>query len=234
MYRGYSGMFLLQKPSLTPYDSICEINEGGVFMAWDILNILAVAAFAFSGAIVAMSERYDIFGTFILGLATPFAGGIARNIMLDIPVVQFWEQGYLLYVALGTILVVYFFPKHWVKLWERWNVYLDAFGLSAFAIQGALFAIGHNLPIGGILFAAVVTGVGGGMTRDVLAQRKPMVLHQEIYAVWALLAGLLLGIGVFNQQNSLSLYLLFAIIIGLRISSYHLNWHLRFRDLYKA
>ncbi|MCP3027418.1 trimeric intracellular cation channel family protein [Halobacillus sp. A5] len=202
-------------------------------MAFEILNIIAISAFAFSGAIVALSERYDIFGTFILGIATAFAGGIIRNMALDVPVVHVWEQGYLLYVALITISIVYIFPKSWVMFWDRWNIYLDAVGLSAFALQGAVFALDENFPLGGIIFAAILTGVGGGVTRDVLAQRKPMVLHQEIYAVWAMLTGLLVGTGVINVESSAQYYLLFLFIIGLRVMSYHMGWHLRFRDLYR-
>ncbi|WP_028784261.1 trimeric intracellular cation channel family protein [Thalassobacillus devorans] len=203
-------------------------------MAWDLLNIIAVAAFAFSGAIVALSERYDIFGTFMLGIATPFAGGIIRNIALDLPVVHVWEQGYLFYIAVSTIAIVYFFPKNWVMFWDRWNIYLDAIGLSAFAIQGAAFAVDTGFPLGGVIFAAILTGVGGGMTRDVLAQRKPMVLHQEIYAVWAMLAGLAIGLEWVDVNQTFEMYLLFFVIILLRVLSYHLGWHLRFRDLYRV
>ncbi|WP_173918424.1 trimeric intracellular cation channel family protein [Halobacillus sp. Marseille-Q1614] len=202
-------------------------------MTNEFLNIIAVSAFAFSGAIVALSERYDIFGTFILGIATAFAGGIIRNIALDVPVVHVWEQGYLMYVALITISIVYVFPKNWVLFWNRWNIYLDAVGLSAFAIQGAAFAVAQGFPLGGIIFASILTGVGGGVTRDVLAQRHPMVLHQEIYAVWALAVGLAVGCGVVNLNSVIDTYLLFVVIIGCRVLSYHLGWHLRFRDLYR-
>ncbi|KGX84989.1 trimeric intracellular cation channel family protein [Pontibacillus litoralis] len=202
-------------------------------MAWDVLNFIAVASFAFSGAVVAISERYDIFGVFILGIATAFAGGIMRNVILQEDVTQVWEQGVFLYVAIAIIVIAYIMPKSWVLFWNKWNVYLDAFGLSAFAIQGALFAIVHELSFGAILFSAVITGVGGGMVRDLLAQKRPMVLHAEIYAVWALLAGVALGIGVIDYTSSWQLYTLFLTIMVFRLLSYHLNWHLRFRDIYR-
>lgn len=202
-------------------------------MAWEIVNVIAVAAFAFSGAIVALSERYDIFGVFILGLAPPFVGGIARNLFLQIDVVHVWEQGMFLYVALGTIAIVYFFPKSWVMFWDRWNVYLDAIGLSAFAVQGAMFALEANLPFGAVVFSAIITGVGGGVARDVLAQRRPMVLHKEIYAVWAMMAGVLLAVGIIDYESTFQLYVLFGATAMFRLLSYHLNWHLMFRDLYR-
>ncbi|KGP92195.1 membrane protein [Pontibacillus chungwhensis BH030062] len=202
-------------------------------MAWEIVNVIAVAAFAFSGAIVALSERYDIFGVFILGLAPPFVGGIARNLFLQIDVVHVWEQGMFLYVALGTIAIVYFFPKSWVMFWDRWNVYLDAIGLSVFAVQGAMFALEADLPFGAVVFSAIITGVGGGVARDVLAQRRPMVLHKEIYAVWAMMAGVLLALGIIDYESTVQLYVLFGATAMFRLLSYHLNWHLMFRDLYR-
>ncbi|SDJ33332.1 trimeric intracellular cation channel family protein [Salimicrobium halophilum] len=202
-------------------------------MAWDILNMIAVMAFAFSGAIVAMSERYDIFGTYMLGLATAFVGGIIRNIALDVPVVHVWEQGIFFYVGIATITVAYFFPKSWVMFMDRWNVYTDAIGLSAFAIGGAMFAMDQGFPLGGVMFAALLTGVGGGMTRDVLAQRRPMVLHQEIYAVWAMAAGFVVGMGWVNLDSVVQMYSLFVAVIALRITSFHMGWHLRFRDFYR-
>lgn len=212
---------------------VVHLQKGRLVMEWDILNIIAVAAFAFSGSIVAMSERYDIFGVFILGIATPFAGGIARNLFLQKDVIHVWEQGLFLYIAVATILIVYFFPKSWVMFWDRWNMYTDAVGLSVFAIQGALFAIAEGLPLGAILFSAIITGVGGGVARDVLAQRRPMVLHQEIYAVWALLAGAFLAFGIIDPNHTLQLYILVFVIFSMRILSFHLNWHLRFRDMYR-
>ncbi|WP_347862088.1 trimeric intracellular cation channel family protein [Salimicrobium sp. PL1-032A] len=202
-------------------------------MAWDMLNMIAVMAFSFSGAIVAMSERYDIFGTYMLGLATAFVGGIIRNIALDVPVVHVWEQGIFFYVAIGTITVAYFFPKSWVMFMDRWNIYTDAIGLSAFAIGGAMFAMDQGFPLGGIMFAALLTGVGGGMTRDVLAQRRPMVLHQEIYAVWAMAAGFVAGMGWVDLGSVWQMYSLFVAVIALRVTSHHMGWHLRFRDFYR-
>lgn len=206
---------------------------GGAIMAWDIMNMIAVMAFAFSGAIVAMSERYDFFGTYMLGIATAFAGGIIRNIALDVPVVHVWEQGIFFYVAVTIITIAYFFPKSWVMFMDRWNVYTDAVGLSAFAVGGAMFALEQGFPLGGVMFASLLTGVGGGITRDVLAQRRPMVLHQEIYAVWAMGAGFVAGMGWVDLDSVIQMYGLFIVILCLRLLSFHMGWHLRFRDFYR-
>ena len=200
-------------------------------MEWNYFNIIAIVAFAFSGAIVALEEKYDIFGVYVLGLAASFGGGILRNVLIGVPVIPLWEQGILLKTALLAITIMYLLPKGWLKSWNRWNDFFDAIGLAAFTIQGALYAISLGLPLGGIILASVVTGIGGGMLRDILARRKPMILYQEVYAIWAMLAGLVLGFGWIQADNPVQLYALFFAITVLRTFSIVYKWHLRIRNL---
>lgn len=200
-------------------------------MEWDYFNIIAIVAFAFSGAIVALQEKYDIFGVYVLGLAASFGGGIIRNVLIGVPVIPLWEQGILLQTALLSITIMYLLPKGWLTSWNRWNDFFDAIGLAAFTIQGALYAISLHLPLGGIILSSVVTGIGGGMLRDILARRQPMILYQEIYALWAMLAGFVLGFGWINANNPMQLYALFLVITVLRMFSIIYKWHLRIRNL---
>ncbi len=102
------------------------------------------------------------------------------------------------------------FPTNLSKHWDRWGNLSDAIGLSAFAIQGAMYAVELNHPISAIIVSAALTGCGGGILRDVLAGKKAIGLQKEIYAVWAIIAGLALGSGVLSQ--SWQLYSLFAVI----------------------
>ncbi|WCK54139.1 trimeric intracellular cation channel family protein [Aneurinibacillus sp. Ricciae_BoGa-3] len=200
-------------------------------MEWNVLNIIAIIAFSFSGAIVALQEKYDVFGVYILGLTASFGGGIIRNLLIGVPIKPIWEQGILLQTALVAITVIYFLPRKWITSWNRWNDFFDAIGLSAFTIQGAIFAIQLNLPLGGIILSSVITGIGGGIIRDVLAGRKPILFSQEIYAVWALIVGLILGEGWIQTDNSGQLFVLFVVISVLRILSIIYKWHLRLRNL---
>lgn len=199
-------------------------------MTWDLIYIIGIVAFAFSGAIVALQEKYDFFGVYILGLSVSFGGGIMRNVLLGVPVKPVWEQGYLLYTVLIAITIIYFMPKNWLKSWNKWNDFFDAIGLAAFCIQGAMFAIELNFPIGGVIVASVTTGVGGGVLRDILAKRKPMVFHQEVYALWGIIIGLVLGYGWISIHNETQLLLLFIFVTGLRIVSFRYKWHLHFRS----
>ena len=198
-------------------------------MAWDVLNIIGTIAFAVSGAIVAMEEEYDLFGVYLLGIVTAFGGGAIRNLLIGVPVSALWEQEMMFQIALFAITAVFLFPQNLLKHWNRWGNFFDAIGLSAFAIQGALFAVQLGLPINATIVAAVLTGSGGGIVRDVLAKRKPLVLRNEIYAVWAVITGLVIGFGI--AVNDIALYVLFVSTTTLRVISYLYKWRLPFRTL---
>ncbi|WP_044746915.1 trimeric intracellular cation channel family protein [Bacillus alveayuensis] len=193
-------------------------------MTWDVFNIIGTIAFAISGAIVAMEEDYDLFGVYMLGIVTAFGGGAIRNLLLGVPVSALWDQGLLFNIAIVAMTIVFLFPHNMLKHWRKWGHFTDAIGLSAFSIQGALYAVHMNHPISAAVVAAVLTGTGGGIIRDLLAQRKPLVLREEIYAVWAILAGLMIGFKIAVTPEEL--YALFAIIVILRVLSYSFKWRL--------
>ena len=87
-----------------------------------------------------------------------------------------------------------------------------------------MYAVKLNHPISAIIVSAALTGCGGGIISDVLAGRKPLVFRKEIYAVWAIIAGLALGSGLFSQ--AWHLYTLFIFVTLFRVLSYTYNWHL--------
>jgi uncharacterized membrane protein YeiH len=204
-------------------------RKGKTTMAWEVLSIIGTIAFAVSGAIVAMEEEYDILGVYTLGIVTAFGGGAIRNLLIGVPVTALWDQGTLFQIALLAMTAVFLFPNNLLKHWKKWGNFFDAIGLSAFAIQGALYADKMHLPLSAIVVAAVLTGSGGGIIRDLLAGRKPIVLRSEIYAFWAILAGLAVGLGF--VQSSIELYILFVMIVVLRMISLFYNWKLPIKSL---
>ncbi|MEH7333512.1 trimeric intracellular cation channel family protein [Neobacillus drentensis] len=198
-------------------------------MTWEVLSMIGTIAFAVSGAIVAMEEEYDILGVYILGIVTAFGGGAIRNLLIGVPVSALWEQGLFFQIALLSITAVFLFPSNLLKHWQKWGNLFDAIGLSAFAIQGAIYAANMNHPLSAVIVAAVLTGIGGGIIRDLLAGRKPIVLRSEIYAVWAILAGVIIGLKI--ASSSWELYTLFVLITVLRVLSYTFDWKLPIRRL---
>lgn len=176
-----------------------------------------------------MEEEYDILGVYVLGLVTAFGGGVIRNLLIGKPVVLLWEQGLYFQIALFAMTLVFFMPVRFIRLWKTWEAFFDAIGLAAFSIQGALYATNMGHPLSAIIVAAVLTGIGGGMVRDVLAGRKPLVLKDEIYAVWGMLAGALVGLGW--TQGAWQLAVLFSLIVILRMLSVFYKWKLPKRSL---
>ncbi|MCM3725857.1 trimeric intracellular cation channel family protein [Neobacillus cucumis] len=198
-------------------------------MTWEVLSMIGTIAFAVSGAIVAMEEEYDILGVYILGIVTAFGGGAIRNLLIGVPVSALWEQGLFFQIALLSITAVFLFPTNLLRHWQKWGNFFDAIGLSAFAIQGAIYAENMKHPLSAVIVAAVLTGIGGGIIRDLLAGRKPIVLRSEIYAVWAILAGFMIGLEIATE--SWQLYTLFVLVTGLRVLSYTFDWKLPSRSL---
>ncbi|MER2088617.1 MAG: trimeric intracellular cation channel family protein [Sporosarcina sp.] len=199
-------------------------------MAWDVFSFIGTAAFAISGAIVAMEEEYDIFGVYILGMVTAFGGGAVRNVLIGVPVSVLWDQQFLFVVASILITVIFFYSRYLLSHWNRWGTYFDAIGLAAFAIQGAMLAIQLEMSLYAVVVAAVLTGAGGGVIRDVLAGRRPLVFKRDIYAVWAAIAGLVVGLGLFTSD--LALYALLVMTAGLRILSLVFHWKLPNRKIH--
>jgi uncharacterized membrane protein YeiH len=206
-----------------------NVYGGNIKMTWEVFSIIGTVAFAISGTIVALEEKYDIFGVYVLGFVTAFGGGAIRNLLIGLPISALWDQVLLFQIALVAITCVFLFPHRLLKHWHKWGNFSDAIGLSAFAIQGALFAHKMGHPTSAVVLAAVLTGCGGGIARDLLAGRKPLVFRAEIYAFWAICVGLLIGLEIVKQP--IGLYILFVGTVILRVLSYSLKWKLPYRSL---
>jgi uncharacterized membrane protein YeiH len=201
-------------------------------LTWDALNIIGTIAFALSGAFVAMEVKYDILGVYVLGFVTAFGGGIIRNSLIGIPMTTLWEQDFLLKLSILTMTIVFLLPERWLQYWRKWLIFFDAVGLAAFAIQGALYAKAVDLPLSAVMIAAMLTGIGGGIIRDILAGRKPLVLRAETYAIWALFAGFLIGTDLINVESAFQLYFLLFTIVSLRLMAVKYSWRLPSRSFH--
>ncbi|MET3696530.1 trimeric intracellular cation channel family protein [Bacillus oleivorans] len=193
-------------------------------MTWDVLNIIGTIAFAISGAIIAMEEDYDLLGICVLGLTTAFGGGMIRNLLIGIPIDTIWTQYHLFEIAFFAIIVVFLLPNMVIRYWNKWGTFFDAIGLAAFSIQGANYAVQSGAPLSAVLIASTLTGVGGGLVRDILARRKPMIFHSEVYAAWGVLTGLAIGLNWVH--GTFETMILLIIIVSLRMCSVMFKWSL--------
>ena len=164
-----------------------------------VLDLVGIAVFAISGGLVAVRKGLDIFGVLVLAVITGLGGGFIRDVLIGaVPPAALADWRYLL-APIGAGLLTFWFHPTLGRMERLVNVF-DAAGLAVFCVTGALKALAYGLgPIPAALLG-MVTGVGGGMVRDVLAGRVPVVLRGDLYATPALVGA---GIAVVGHQLGL-------------------------------
>ncbi|MGL5382005.1 MAG: trimeric intracellular cation channel family protein [Culicoidibacterales bacterium] len=193
-------------------------------MVWSVFAVIGTIAFSLSGAVVAMEEEYDIFGVFILGFVTAFGGGALRNLLIGYPAQLIWLQTPLFITASIAIAILYAFPKI-LHYWPKVEDIFDAVGLAAFVVQGGMIAVHIEAQPVAIVMASLFTGIGGGIVRDLLARRQPLIFRSEVYAIWAILGGMILLIPTVQEQFWLQILLWLTLLIC-RLIAIQKNWHL--------
>ena len=156
------------------------------------LNLVGTFVFGLSGGLAAVRARLDVFGVVVLAAVVGLAGGITRDLLIGTPPETFRDSPYL--AAVGAAGVVSFFAGPGLDRIQRGVQVFDAVGLAVFCVVGASKALAFGLgPVQAVILGAI-TGIGGGMLRDVLLGETPTVLRQELYAIPALLgAGVVVG-----------------------------------------
>jgi len=145
------------------------------------LNVAGTFAFGLSGGLAAVRANLDLVGVLVLAAVVAIAGGIVRDLLIGAPPRTFRDDRYL--AAALTAGLVCFFGRTVVARLDRGVLAFDALGLSVFCVAGANTALDAGLgPVQAVLLGAI-TGIGGGILRDVLLAQVPIVLRQELYAV---------------------------------------------------
>ena len=169
-----------------------------------IMEMLGTVAFASSGAMLGIERKMDIFGVNVLGVTTAVGGGIIRDLILGInPPVTFLHAVYALAAVITSTLLflaVYIrnqlFSGNIARWYDRIMLLCDTIGLGIFTVVGSYAAVAagyqdnHFL----VVFVGVITGVGGGVIRDMMAGTMPYIFVKHIYAVASLAGGLLFAL----------------------------------------
>ncbi|KAA0889033.1 trimeric intracellular cation channel family protein [Oryzomonas rubra] len=154
-------------------------------------DLLGTAAFAASGALAGIRRDMDVFGVLVLGLVTAIGGGTLRDVLLgDTPPFIFKDETYL-YLSVAVSLLVFLFHRRLIFL-SHPLTYFDAVGLGTFVVIGTHKALAFKLGFFGAVMMGVMTATAGGMLRDLLSAKVPMILHKEVYASACLAGGALL------------------------------------------
>ena len=196
-------------------------------------ELIGTVAFAISGAVTAVRKGMDVFGVAILGLTTAVGGGVIRDLLLgNTPPVTFREPVYAL-TAVAVSLVVFLKPvRHFLNGSHRHTQALlqlsDSLGLALFTVSGVqvAYTLGHAESLFLLTFVGVVTGVGGGLIRDMMAGQTPNIFIKHVYASAALAGALLCAAlwPVIGQTPSMLTG--FAVVMIIRVLSAHYRWSL--------
>lgn len=192
------------------------------FYAFDLFG---VAVFAISGALIAGRKSMDLFGVLVIAIITALGGGTLRDVILGHhPVAWIRNDVYILVAvlaAVGTIIWVRFTrPIH-----ETGLLIADAFGLAIFTVIGTQVAMQHAVPMSAAVIMGVMTGVAGGVMRDVICNEIPLIFHKEIYAT-ASIVGSLTYIVLHQLDTATDLDVIVAVMVVLVIRLAAIRWHL--------
>ncbi len=176
-----------------------------------VLDLVGIFVFAISGALVAVRKDLDVFGLLVLAGATGLGGGFVRDLLIGAtPPAALADWRYLL-VPVGAGLLAFWWHPALGRM-ERSITVFDAFGLGLFCVAGALKAVDYGLgPVPAALMG-MLTGVGGGMARDLLTGRVPEIFRGELYATPALAGAF---VAVLGDRAGLPVVLVAAVGAGL-------------------
>jgi uncharacterized membrane protein YeiH len=186
-------------------------------------DLAGVAVFAASGAALAVAKRLDLFGVVFVGFASALGGGIFRDLVIDQPPLAFWDWRYALTAVLASLTIFWWHP--WLQRARRIILLLDAAGLALFTVTGTIKALDAGVPAVGACLLGMLTGIGGGLARDLLVGEIPVVLRREIYALASLIgAGVVAVLTRLQIANLINMIFAGALIFAIRLVALRRRW----------
>ncbi len=208
-----------------------DYSELIIFM----MEIVGTIAFASSGAMLAMQKNMDLFGICVLGVVTSVGGGVIRDLILGYtPPNMFRMPVYTIVALVVSILlfVLLYMRQNLLQgkiavVYDKIMTFFDAIGLGIFTVVGVNTArsLGYDQNFL-LIFVGVITGVGGGLLRDVMAQEKPYILTKHIYACASIAGALVCVYSGSRIGNLVSMTAGAAVVIVVRLLAMHYRWNL--------
>jgi uncharacterized membrane protein YeiH len=190
------------------------------------LDFVGTFVFALSGAVAAVRRELDLFGVLVLAFVAASAGGILRDVLIGaIPPATLVDWRYLV-IALSAGILTFYWPPVIDRFRNPVQLF-DAAGLAVFAVTGAQKALQYGLDAPMAALLGMLTGIGGGMARDVLLREIPIVLRAELYAIAALAGASIVVIGnLLGMPPAATTVTGVLVCLGLRLGSLYGDWHL--------
>ena len=200
------------------------------------MELIGTIAFACSGALVGIRKKLDLLGVIVLAVITATGGGMFRDILIgNVPPALFRNPFYAGVAVLAAILIFFTIQsKRLLKTFmqiERYNQVfnsLDAIGLGAFTVVGVDTAISYNVDSYFFLtlFVGVITGVGGGLIRDIMVCEIPSILKEHIYACASLLGAACYDYLLLCMSKEYAMFTGAVIVTVVRMLAYHFKWNM--------
>ena len=186
---------------------------------------MGTIAFSVSGALVGIKKKMDVFGVTMLGLITAVGGGIFRDLIIGVNPPKAFQNPLYAFIAIAVAIIT-FLPavRKLINLDQKLWVFIDAIGLAVFTVIGVKAGQQFN-NIFLEIFLGTVTGVGGGVVRDICAQEMPMIFVRHFYAC-ASIAGALICAVLYPINSGIAVILGITVIIILRMLAAKYKWHL--------
>lgn len=194
-----------------------------------VTGIIGTIAFSISGALIGIENNMDIFGVIILGWATACFGGMLRDMMMNQSIVMFEDYIYSI-ISFATSIMVFIVMCIMRNLsWVDNHIYksiinaIDSIGLGAFVVVGIQASYGvEGQNFFSVVFYGVLTAVGGGLLRDIMARKIPMIFRKHIYAVAAIIGALFYYMmHTLGFNDVASVLITVAIVAVIRYLAYH-------------
>lgn len=202
------------------------------------IEIIGTIAFAISGAMEAIKNKLDLLGVVILGVVTATGGGLIRDLIIGVTPPLSFRDGRNIYISIVASLLVFFYSlfneninnRTINKIYGDSLIYFDAVGLGAFTITSMQMAYLVNSNYSAILyiFIGFISGVGGGIIRDLLINNVPYILRKHVYASATIIGAIVYHFSRYYSSISEAILIPFSIgiIILIRIMAYHYKWNL--------
>jgi uncharacterized membrane protein YeiH len=190
------------------------------------LDFAGTFVFAISGAMAGVRRRLDLFGVLVLSFAAANTGGILRDVLIGaVPPVAVEDWRYAAVALLAGVIT--FFGSELVERLHHPVLLFDAAGLALFAVAGTEKALTYGLHPAPAAFLGMLTGIGGGMARDILLAEIPLVLRSELYAIAGLAGATIVVLGDrLHLSSTLATVTGAALCFSLRVVAVRRGWHL--------
>lgn len=191
----------------------------------NLIDYIGTFAFAISGIRLASEKNFDLFGAFIVGMATACGGGTLRDVALGVN--PFWMTHWEYFVVTAFALLVYIFMHGFIIKISRTMFTFDTIGLALFTVVGYQKTIDAGFPFWTANIMGMMTGACGGVVRDILINEVPLIFRRDIYALACVAGGALLTISMWIGLPNITAQIICAItVIIIRICAVQLHWQL--------